>query len=116
MRALHVKFLILAAVLLLGAALAYAAAPDVMKFETKTGIITLNHKAHSGYKDVTCKTCHHEMKNDKVEKKCRDCHCAKAEGKKLTLKKAMHKNCKDCHKKIKKGPTKCLKCHIKAKK
>ena len=49
--------------------------------------------------------------------KCGTCHPKKAEGpddKRVTYKRAMHKQCKDCHKESKKGPyKKCSECHIK---
>lgn len=95
--------------------IAYAAAPDVMKFNAKLGTVTFTHKAHEGLEGMTCKTCHHTSEGTKVDQKCRDCHKDKAEGKTLSLKDAFHKQCKDCHKAKNKGPhAKCVDCHIKA--
>ncbi len=104
---------VLLVVMSLFAALTYAAAPEKINFKSKKGDVAFDHKAHEKYKDVTCKTCHHKMTAATPDKKCRDCHKVKVEGKTPCLKNAMHKQCKDCHKKAKKGPTKCKECHVK---
>ncbi len=93
-----------------------AAPPDkvVLKELQKTkAAVAFNHKAH-GEKVKDCKTCHHQDAAGK-EQKCSTakCHGAKADGKKVELKEAFHKQCKDCHKKEKKGPEKCEGCHPK---
>jgi len=75
--------------------------------------VAFDHKAH-GDKVKECKQCHHQDEAGK-ERKCSSatCHGAKADGKKVELKEAFHKQCKDCHKQEKKGPTKCNDCHPK---
>jgi len=86
---------------------AVAAPPDKMVIDkikkTKARWRTTT-KAHSA-KVKDCKACHHKDAAGK-EQGCSaaKCHGAKAEGKKLELKEAFHKQCKDCHKKEKKGP------------
>jgi hypothetical protein len=96
-----------------------AAPPDkiVLKEIQKTKApVAFDHKAH-GAKVKECKACHHQDEAGK-EQKCSAaaCHGAKAEGKKVTLKEAFHKQCKECHKKEKQGPVKCDGCHPKKKK
>lgn len=98
------------------AGVAQAAPPDKMsidKIKKTKAAVAYNHKAHSE-KVKECKTCHHKDAPGK-EQACSSatCHGAKAEGKKLDLKEAFHKQCKDCHKKEKKGPQKCDECHPK---
>ncbi len=98
------------------AGMSIAAAPEktVIKEIQKTkGPVAYDHKAHTA-KVKDCKTCHHKDEAGK-EQKCSTakCHGAKAEGKKLDLKEAFHKQCKGCHQKEKKGPVKCDACHAK---
>lgn len=70
-----------------------------------------------------CDTCHHTNKGLTAEskvkvEKCSSCHM-KAEGKMSTMadmnleKNPMHNKCVGCHKAEKKGPTSCVKCHVK---
>ncbi len=99
--------------------LAVAAAPDKMvikEIQKTKGPVAFDHKVH-GTKVKECKACHHSDEAGK-EQKCSTakCHGAKADGKKVELKEAFHKQCKDCHKKEKKGPVKCEGCHPKDKK
>ncbi len=110
---------LVAVFLILGsfAVLVYAAAPDVMKLDARQGIVTFTHGKHSQMPGITCKTCHHEMKGDTVEKKCSDCHKRTIQNDVPTIKDAAHKQCRGCHKTMKKGPTnKCKECHVKVKK
>lgn len=72
--------------------------------------VEFNHKGHAA-KVKECKECHHKGEAGK-EQKCSACHKAKAEGKTVEFKEAMHTKCRDCHKK-QKGPTKCDDCHKK---
>ena len=105
---------VIAVVFVAGASL--AAPPDKMtidKIKKTKAAVAYDHKAHSA-KVKECKTCHHKDEAGK-EQACStaNCHGAKAEGKKVELKEAFHKQCKDCHKKEKKGPQKCDECHPK---
>ncbi len=100
------------------AGVALAAPPDKMsidKIKKTKAAVAYDHKAHSA-KVKECKACHHKDEAGK-EQGCsaKGCHGAKAEGKKVDLKEAFHKQCKDCHKKEKKGPQKCDECHPKGK-
>jgi cytochrome c553 len=71
-----------------------AFAADVVKYETKTGTVTFNHKAHAD----TLKDC----------AKCHQGTPAKIE----VTKDFAHKTCKGCHAEMS-GPTKCSDCHKK---
>jgi len=103
--------MILAVLGMLGIFTSVALAADTITLPSKKGAVTFHHKAHQGYDKVTCKTCHHTMTGAKPDKMCKDCHLEKAEGKKLNLRDAYHKNCIGCHKSVKKGPQKCGECH-----
>jgi len=101
-----------AVVFTLGVAMAGPPDKMVIKEIQKTKApVAFDHKAH-GAKVKDCKACHHQDAAGK-EQKCSSasCHGAKAEGKKVELKEAFHKQCRDCHKKENKGPTKCDGCH-----
>jgi hypothetical protein len=77
--------------------------------------VTFDHKGHAD-RLGKCNACHHKSDEKGANAtKCsaKDCHGAKAEGKKVDLKEAFHKTCKGCHQKEKKGPTKCDDCHKK---
>lgn len=106
------KVIALIMALIFVAGLAYAAAPEKITLKANNGNVTLNHKAHSAMKDVTCKTCHHTATGTNVDKKCSDCHKEKSE-KIPSMKDAAHNTCKTCHTKLAKGPTKCMECHKK---
>ena len=117
MKSLFAHLAAVLVVLLSFAALVYAAAPEVIKLEARQGVVTFSHAKHAALEGLTCKTCHHEMKGETVEKKCSDCHKKKAQNNTPTMKNAAHKQCRGCHKQIKKGPTsKCKECHVKVKK
>ena len=94
------------------------AAKDVVTFDVPYGKVTFNHKAHVDMK-YECTKCHHTWKKgDTTGKLCVDCHKAKAEGKALSAKDALHKDCQGCHKEAEAakkpaGPTKCTGCHVK---
>ena len=108
---------IIAVVFAFGVALAAGPADkmSISKIKKTKAAVAYDHKAHSA-KVKECKTCHHKDEAGK-EQGCStaNCHGAKADGKKLDLKEAFHKQCKDCHKKEKKGPVKCDECHPKGK-
>lgn len=117
------KFLTLMATLVavvFAVGVALAAAPDkvtIKEIAKSKAPVTFDHKAHGDRANATkekCQECHHKDAPGK-EQKCstKDCHGAKAEGKKLDLKEAYHKQCKGCHQKEKKGPVKCDECHKK---
>ena len=115
MRKLSVLLAVVVAVVFsVGSALAAPPEKIVIKEIQKTkSPVAYDHKAH-GAKVKECKVCHHKDEAGK-EQKCSTaaCHGAKADGKKVELKEAFHKQCKDCHKKEKKGPQKCDECHPK---
>ena len=70
---------------------------DVITFDVPYGKVTFPHKKHIDQK-LDCLKCHHTWKKGETSGKvCRDCHKAKAEGKTLSVKDAMHKDCKGCH-------------------
>jgi hypothetical protein len=76
--------------------------------------VAFTHEDHIDYTD-SCEDCHH--KGSEVEKypACRECHNTpfKADGKKLGLVDAYHKQCIDCHIEQDSGPTACADCHEK---
>jgi hypothetical protein len=93
------------------------AAKDVITLDVPYGKVTFNHKKHVELVNGDCVKCHHTWKKGETTGKlCVDCHKAKAEGKTLSVKDAFHKDCKGCHQELKKGPTGCTQCHVKAKK
>lgn len=73
---------------------AYAAAPDKMTFDAKSGKVEFDHKAHA---KQGCKSCH-EGAPGKIADFSKD---------------KAHALCKGCHEKQAKGPTKCAECHKK---
>ena len=84
--------------------------------------VTFPHEKHTKLVKA-CDTCHHTNKGLTAEskmkvEKCSSCHM-KAEGKMGTMsemnmeKNPMHAKCVGCHKAGKKGPTTCVKCHVK---
>ena len=91
-----------------------ATPPDkimIGEIQKMKGPVPFDHKQHVAIaKD--CKSCHHSDQPGQ-EQKCFACHKDKADGKKLSLKDAFHKQCMDCHKKEGKGPIKCNDCHSK---
>jgi len=80
--------------------------------------VPFNHWQHQKIEGVTCKSCHHKMKEGETPKDCFACHsCKGGEGAPKAMK-AFHKDCKGCHAKMKRegkatGPTSCNKCHVK---
>lgn len=79
--------------------------------------VPFNHYQHQAIKGVTCKTCHHKVKEGATPKGCFQCHQC-TPGKAPKAMKAFHKTCKGCHAKMKRegkktGPTSCSKCHVK---
>ena len=87
------------------------------------------HARHVKAAEDRCETCHHvynevtrELEPGKgVEGSCRDCHGAADDGKRLSLRNAMHTDCVSCHlerlekeqagKQVAAGPIDCLGCH-----
>ncbi len=112
---------------------------DVIKFESKLGLVTFQHKKHADLKIAECKTCHHTFKAEAGEavKPCHECHkkkgpgakggetkVAAAPGEKVPppAKDIFHKRCTACHEYTAQqgqqaGPIKkkCKLCHIKQK-
>ncbi|MBW2038291.1 MAG: cytochrome c3 family protein [Deltaproteobacteria bacterium] len=119
------SYLIVAAAFLAGGVLSIAlAGPEMVKIENKYARdlkkpVTLSHKKHAETYKIACTECHHTWKKAerKTPQKCAACHKEKAEGKKLSTKRAYHKQCQGCHKALKAqgkktGPTtKCTGCH-----
>jgi hypothetical protein len=108
-------------ILMATGAFAAAAAPkDTIVFDVSQGKVTFTHKKHAETLKIDCLKCHHTWKKGETSgQTCDDCHKAKAEGKTLALKDALHKDCQGCHNELKKaskpaGPTVCTQCHIKA--
>ncbi len=107
---------------ILGAAIFLAAAlpatgtakapPKSVTFKAKPGNVTFPHQKHYMALHLKCTTCHHKGVQAGA---CTNCHKAKAEGKKPSLKDAMHTRCKGCHEKElathPKAPVKCMQCH-----
>jgi hypothetical protein len=98
-----------------------AALKDQLVFDVSQGKVTFTHKKHTETLKIDCVKCHHTWKKDETSGKlCMECHKAKAEGKTLSLRDAVHKDCyQGCHTDLKKankktGPTMCTQCHIKA--
>jgi len=94
---------------------------EVIKFETKIGVVTFPHKRHAELKITECATCHHKMMpEDTVVKPCHDCHQHKSEETAPKTKKAFHTRCTGCHEYTVAGgqhagpvKKKCRLCHIK---
>lgn len=80
----------------------------------KTGhrkpVIAFNHRYHVERYDTECIDCHHKGGN----KKCKECHLRRDQGKIINLKGAYHQQCHDCHRKTA-GPKACGRCHIREK-
>ena len=93
---------------------------EIIRFETKLGIVTFAHKNHAGLSITICSTCHHKIApGDTVVKPCHEFHHHKSKDV-LKTSKALHARCKGCHEYTaaggqKAGPLKqkCRLCHIK---
>ena len=93
----------------------------------KPGTVNFTHKAHGPLAEKMgkgCVTCHHTSTNAKLKTepppKCESCHMArgnaknpKVNGKEIWVQEAFHGKCQGCHKEQKKGPVKCMECHVK---
>jgi Class III cytochrome C family len=122
------RMLIALPALLLAAMLLTAAKPPVtVKLDAaakKQPAVTFTHDKHVKAAK-TCDSCHHTQKGLTAEKdtkveKCSACHLDPKDPKvpgmrdmSLT-KNVFHVRCIACHKEQKKGPTTCVKCHVKA--
>ena len=90
------KIIAAVVVVLMFAATALAAGPEVITLPAKMGTVTFQHKQHQ----------------DRL-KDCKICH-EKGPGKIAGFGKDFaHKTCKGCHETKKQGPTKCGECHKK---
>lgn len=83
-------------------------------------VVFANHDAHAKKFNISCKTCHHELKSENEKPTpCSSCH-NKTDAK-VDLTSAMHKSCRGCHTKHKKenkdsiAPVDCLSCHTERK-
>ena len=93
----------------------------VITFQTKTGVVTFHHQAHSDLSFTKCTSCHHTLKPEEKVKPCGECHVAKPKDKDTPkTKKAFHKRCTGCHEYTAEkgepaGPLKkkCKLCHVK---
>jgi hypothetical protein len=81
-----------AAMLLVGTAIAADAPAKAVVLPAKSGAVTFNHSSH---KTVKCEQCHADAKGGKIDKD------------------KGHAMCHECHKKEAKGPQKCAECHKK---
>ena len=95
---------------------------DVIKFDTKLGVVTFAHQKHAGLSIAECTTCHHKIQPaDTIVKPCHDCHKHDAKSKEvIKTSKAFHVRCIGCHEYTaadgqNAGPLKkkCKLCHIK---
>ena len=84
-----------AAMLLVGSAVAADAPTKPSVLPAKSGAVTYNHGKHKG---ITCETCHKDAKGGKIAGLDKD---------------KGHAMCHECHKKEGKGPQKCAECHKK---
>src|SRR3990170_8040456 len=86
-------------------------AKDVVEYNPAYGKVSFTHKKHAETLKIDCVKCHHTWKKGETSGQlCSECHKAKAEGKTLAAKDAMHKDCQGCHTELKKankpaGPT-----------
>ena len=93
---------------------------DIIKFDTKIGVVTFPHKRHADLKITECTTCHHKSEPaDTVMKPCHECHKHKSK-EPVKAKKAFHNRCIGCHEYTVAGgqhagplKKKCKLCHIK---
>ena len=93
-----------------------AATYTIDKCQKRKSPVEFNHAKHQGLKGVTCKTCHHKVKEGETPRACFQCHKCKRQGEIPSAMMAFHKRCRGCHAKLKKegkpaGPTKCSGCH-----
>jgi hypothetical protein len=84
-----------AAMLLVGTAIAADAPAKAVVLPAKSGAVTFNHSSH---KTVKCEQCHADAKGGKIAGLDKD---------------KGHAMCHECHKKEAKGPQKCAECHKK---
>lgn len=84
-----------AAMLLVGSAVAADAPTKPSVLPAKSGAVTYNHGKHKGIK---CETCHKDANGGKIAGLDKD---------------KGHAMCHECHKKEGKGPQKCAECHKK---
>jgi opacity protein-like surface antigen len=84
-----------AAMLLVGSAVAADAPAKAVVLNAKSGAVTFNHSKHKG---VKCELCHTDAKGGKIAGLDKD---------------KGHAMCHECHKKEGKGPQKCAECHKK---
>ena len=116
------------AITLLAATVLFAAKPPAsVKLDAaakKQPAVTFPHEKHIKVAK-SCDVCHHTQKGLTAEKdmkveKCSSCHLDPKDPKVPGIrdmsptKNAFHIRCITCHKEQKKGPTACMKCHVKA--
>ena len=93
---------------------------QVIKFETRLGIVTFAHEKHAGLSITECTTCHHKLEPaDTAVKPCHECHQHKSKEPTKAMK-AFHARCTGCHEYTVAGGNiagplkkKCKLCHIK---
>lgn len=88
---------------------------EVIEFDTKLGKVIFAHEAHSGLRNVECRTCHHTYPDEDGLEDCHSCH-KQEKGDAPKSKDAFHLRCRGCHKYTvesgsKAGPVKCMLCH-----
>jgi len=84
-----------AAMLLVGTAIAADGPTKPVTLNAKSGVVTFNHSKH---KSLKCDSCHADAKGGKIAALDKD---------------KGHAMCHECHKKEGKGPQKCAECHKK---
>jgi len=94
---------------------------EIIRFETKMGLVTFRHGDHGTLRTRECSECHHTYTGEKKIQRCEDCHL-KTSTKAPSLFKAIHMKCSGCHEYTVKmgnpaGPLKkqCKLCHVKEK-
>ena len=96
---------------------------EVIRFDTKLGVVTFNHRMHAELSFTQCTSCHHTYKAEAGGpiKPCHACHGHQAEGTDAPVAKtAFHTRCTGCHEYTvaqgdAAGPLKkkCKLCHVK---
>ena len=114
---------ILAAVLLVGSVVCFAAFPGKtpdrpirIMFQSVAGKVLFDHKTHtaeSGYA-LSCADCHHTLEAGETEAQaCLECHERQSEDPDVPKRAdAFHRQCINCHQEIEAGPTECNICHV----
>jgi hypothetical protein len=94
----------------------------ILKRPPENPPVWFSHQTHEARR-VVCHACHHEYQGKRnlwrqgmPVKKCQSCHGLVAQGGKVDVKNAFHRQCKGCHLELrqqrrKAGPIECQDCH-----